>query len=177
MQTHTRAAYPPTTTRAASADLSECESCPIGWFQPDQVQEDCIGCVAGKFSTTASGIEATVCSDCAAGAFQLESGATDCVDCPAGQHQESEGAHGCVDCPTGHYQELASQAACDSCEPGLFQVQTGRSANRCSGPSPFCPHAPCAPCAPTNASTRMRAYGIHNKVATVHARTRAFSRR
>ena len=120
------AGFGPTSTATAGED---CMDCVAGKWSADGGA--CIDCVAGKYSEVAGGKSADTCINCAAGKFSAAAGAAApgaCIDCAAGKYSEEEGADAvgtCKDCVAGKFSAAAGAAApgtCIDCAEGMYST-------------------------------------------------------
>jgi hypothetical protein len=139
-----------------------CTTCPAGTFGSASIPTDsarhCVACEAGKYSTLTSKnadgqwLENELCSDCAAGEFQSQTGQISCESCDSGAISQDGAAHcqacsagqygvdngedapSCVACPAGEFQEATGQITCNECIEGQYQPDDEQTACK------SCPH-------------------------------------
>ena len=101
----------PGTFRAAGANVSICDKCPLGTFSDDSGARECTNCIEG-FYTAAEG--SLNCTRCLPGSYL-----------PAGSNIST-----CEQCPSGTYSDTAGAAHCKVCTPGYFST-SGSGAASC----------------------------------------------
>jgi hypothetical protein len=89
----------------------------------------CIGCEAGRFSST---YDATACVDCSIGTYSNQENSF-CSRCAFGYYSNTLGVSTCTACDPGYYQPSLGSSACISCQAGRYSVSSG--ATSCV----FCP--------------------------------------
>ena len=135
--------------------IFNCNDCPTGQYQNQNVQASCNDCLTGKYQDQ---VGQTGCNDCLTGKYQDQLGQTGCKDCPTGQYQdETSITTGCKGCPNGWWQEKTKSGNCKLCPKAKFAAANKLSCVNCEpGTSEFftiswVTHSPsgppsCSPC-------------------------------
>uniref|UniRef100_A0A914MRZ1 Uncharacterized protein n=1 Tax=Meloidogyne incognita TaxID=6306 RepID=A0A914MRZ1_MELIC len=122
---------------------SECKLCPIGQYQPEEAQNQCIECPTDSPMTVGMGsikqnecrirclpghhlnISTGQCEPCSYGFFQPDSGAFDCIPCGIGKttlERTAINEDQCRDeCPDG--QQLTASGSCQPCPQGMYRTR------------------------------------------------------
>ena len=153
---------------------SESETdCTPGTYNPNEKQESCFKCAAGKFQEDEG---ATACLDCTP-SYYCKEGAAAALPCPGGRHKNltltrpMESEEDCVICPPGTFCSVGSkeplncapgtynnqheQEICSYCDAGTFQENVGASACEACKPGYYCSEGAAAalPCLAGSFST------------------------
>ncbi|XP_019637817.1 PREDICTED: sushi, von Willebrand factor type A, EGF and pentraxin domain-containing protein 1-like [Branchiostoma belcheri] len=113
-----------------------CDVCPLGSYQDEEGQTECIQCEPGFFTAGNNSKNATDCrGQCPPGAYS-ETGLETCMFCPKGTYQNQEGATECIACEegttTGEVGTVDKDDCSGPCVPGSFS-RTG------TDPCALCP--------------------------------------
>uniref|UniRef100_K1RC33 Fibropellin-1 n=1 Tax=Magallana gigas TaxID=29159 RepID=K1RC33_MAGGI len=125
---------------------STCELCPIGFYNDQERQTNCIPCPLGQttqdpgakyisqcYSVCPAGQYAedvtNVCKKCPRGYYQEASGRRMCRSCPSGQMTAQEGATSADQCTSGCLagQELSVSGVCVLCRHGFYKAQSNQA--------------------------------------------------
>ena len=116
-------------------DISSCEKCSAGTYQPKAGQRTCLPCVGRQFSPQGS----AKCIECKAGYIAGEK-RDGCLSCPPGTYQSS---NICGRCDYGEYQPKAAQTRCLKCKPGTASIFLGAPTDKsCLKYLPGAAHSP-----------------------------------
>ncbi|XP_067672504.1 uncharacterized protein [Haliotis asinina] len=122
-----------------------CVDCPIGSYQPNKWQTDCISCATDKTTTGTGSTSETdcilscppgkediggVCVVCKQGFFKSEQKASQCTACPTNTTTSGTGSTASTDCnlvgcPVGYYQDTST--SCKPCGYGFYQPDKWQS--------------------------------------------------
>ncbi|XP_078696559.1 sushi, von Willebrand factor type A, EGF and pentraxin domain-containing protein 1-like isoform X3 [Branchiostoma floridae x Branchiostoma belcheri] len=113
-----------------------CDVCPLGSYQDEEGQTECIQCEPGFFTAGNNSKNATDCrGQCPQGTYS-ETGLETCMFCPKGTYQNQEGATECIACEegttTGEVGTVDKDDCSRLCVPGSFS-RTG------TDPCDLCP--------------------------------------
>jgi hypothetical protein len=101
----------------------QCQDCPSGWYQNQNVQPDCLDCDTGKYQKKSGN---NTCVDCPAGySTDLQKGLSACKKCQVGKQADRSGRATCDDCASGRFAKNTNQKECDPCSKGYYQDQKG----------------------------------------------------
>ena len=123
-------------TRQGVSSASDCDSCQVGKFSTAEGADNgnsCTSCEVGKYLLFGT----VSCVGCAAGKFSSSLTATDpsnCSACNAGYYATVVSAtseHACMLCEAGTYSNVAG-TACTSCAPGAFSEVQAIQCSTCS---------------------------------------------
>nr|XP_034311592.1 uncharacterized protein LOC105327443 isoform X11 [Crassostrea gigas] len=125
---------------------STCELCPIGFYNDQERQTNCIPCPLGQttqdpgakyisqcYTVCPAGQYAedvtNVCRKCPRGYYQEASGRRMCRSCPSGQMTAQEGATSADQCTSGCLagQELSVSGVCVLCRHGFYKAQSNQA--------------------------------------------------
>ena len=130
---------------AGSTGVSECLSCPYGYYcESEGLESPTAVCPAGYYCLAQQ--ELGTENACAAG-YYCPLGSFQKISCPAGQFQSATGQSSCIDCTSGHFCQFNSvsgtpaQTLCpagykcvstkldhtEPCSPGEYQALTGQT--------------------------------------------------
>ncbi|KAK3591334.1 hypothetical protein CHS0354_028441 [Potamilus streckersoni] len=114
--------------------IGNCQSCPLGSYQPNNEQYFCLSCPTGTSTNQVASVSQTQCisTGCAAGSY-LPPGGTVCQTCQVGTYQPIANATSCILCSVGTFSASQGQISCTQCSAGSYQSNPG---------STFC--LPCA---------------------------------
>ncbi|CAJ0918182.1 unnamed protein product, partial [Mesorhabditis belari] len=125
-----------------SAEHSECQLCPIGFYQPLNGQSECITCGAGKTTMVEGSTSGEECKDdcppghlfdlivsqcrpCGFGFYQPSGGSFECSACGVGKTtltERSTSEDECRDeCPDGEH--ISSSGMCQPCPLGTYRTR------------------------------------------------------
>jgi hypothetical protein len=121
-----------------SLTYPSCKLCPLGHYQPNPGQSQCLPCPLGHHLSSLGGTECTPCTPgthqplmgqvecalCPIGHYQQNNGQPTCDPCPLGQNQSAIGQLSCRICPDSHYQDEDGQSTCKSCPRGYIYNST-----------------------------------------------------
>eukprot|EP00058_Branchiostoma_floridae_P028490 XP_002613981.1 hypothetical protein BRAFLDRAFT_118457 [Branchiostoma floridae] len=113
-----------------------CDVCPVGSYQDEEGQTECIQCEPGFFTAGNNSKNATDCrSQCQPGTIS-DTGLESCMFCPKGTYQNQQGATECMPCEegttTGDVGTVDREDCSRLCVPGSFS-RTG------TDPCDLCP--------------------------------------
>ena len=115
--------------------IFNCNDCPTGQYQNQNVQASCNDCLTGKYQDQ---LGQTGCNDCPTGQYQNQNVQASCKDCPTGQYQdETSITTGCKGCAPGHYQDFTGQGTCKGCPNGWWELDSGSRYCKLCGPAKF----------------------------------------
>jgi hypothetical protein len=146
--------------------IGACSACAAGTYKQSSGSAACLGCPAGKTSSSA----ARQC-DCPAGHFARITNDT-CTACPAGTTSPSGStdAAACVNCPDGYISQSGSVCVCppgyQDKEPGCFLCEEGKYSD--GGAVQTCTSCPtytgtiCHTCVDTGVDAFCLCYGYDN---------------
>ena len=123
--------------------VSSCELCTKGKYQPEPDSKICLNCVSGMYGSK-EGL--TRCRSCISGMHGSTEGLTECRSCPVGWEKMADataiectqckagkttfvaGSEACEDCPIGQKGSVdASEVGqCEECPAGLYQPLAGQ---------------------------------------------------
>ena len=103
--------------------LSECKSCPVGWFQLQTGQSGCKSCPVGRKQP-------------------LQKQAS-CLPCIPSEYNDELGQSQCKDCAANEYTNITEQTSCKSCGVGETSVPGSASCQPCSAGEAGTPCTPC----------------------------------
>ena len=107
-----------------SLTYPSCKLCPLGHYQPDPGQSQCLPCPLGHHLSSLGGTE---CTPCTPGTHQPLMGQVECALCPIGHYQQNNGQPTCDPCPLGQNQSAVGQLSCHVCPDSHYQDEDGQS--------------------------------------------------
>ena len=127
-----------------TSNPTSCTSCDEGKYLIDEATEvtfhdeetDCIGCTAGRYSTTPAAVTASTCQICGIGTYS-QTAAPSCTSCERGKYNENNEQTSCINCGAGMFLDSTgsfSQYDCASCAVGTYASSPGTPT--CSDCSP-----------------------------------------
>jgi len=111
-----------------SSLLSDCVSCPEGWFQDTTAQSVCKACLPGKRQAAA---EQVSCVTCEAGRYSDTITSKLCTECGSGFYQENQGQMFCFPCMVGRVASNAGSGSCSICEEGKYRGESDKANGTC----------------------------------------------
>ncbi|XP_060063970.1 uncharacterized protein LOC132544399 [Ylistrum balloti] len=144
----------------ADSTNTHCERCPIGHYQPDWNQLDCLPCPENTTTRLDAADNQTLCEDfCLSG---YERVGLECVPCPVGQYKNNSYGmlESCVTCPRGYVTPLVASTSSTNCS--IYNCTEGSKINYNNTGCELCPlgeyqpqkyQTDCLPCA-NGSSTR-----------------------
>jgi hypothetical protein len=107
-----------------SLTYPSCKLCPLGHYQPNPGQSQCLPCPLGHHLSSLGGTE---CTPCTPGTHQPLMGQVECALCPIGHYQQNNGQPTCDPCPLGQNQSAVGQLSCHVCPDSHYQDEDGQS--------------------------------------------------
>ena len=139
----------PPGTYGLSQGLSSCTACPAGKYAVNNNQ--CMDCIAGKYSDIEGASTINNCIDCIAGTYSPTIGAgsiDSCKACATGTYSVTEGAPSistCRSCPAGKFAGVQGALACSSCPDYQYSAAGASKCSDCPSDS-YGINNQCTPC-------------------------------
>lgn len=116
---------------ASDTDATQCIKCPATTYSAlvgATGSGDCIPCAKGKFSTAPAGAASEdICQPCPTGTYSDAFNTTACTECAAGKFNVNTGASAaaaCVSCAGGTFQAETGKSMCSKCQEGKYSNVT-----------------------------------------------------
>ena len=128
------------TVTNASSNVTTCEDCPVGSFQPNAGNTACALCPLGYFQDLPG---KPYCLPCVPGTFGSRANASRCDACPRGYFSNETIQTSCIKCSAGRSTDVDASTRCVRTPPGTAGSQTCSRGHFCPGDAS--PMRPCAP--------------------------------
>jgi hypothetical protein len=112
----TKVPFAKTCEAGASLPKVTCISCPVDYYQPDILQDNCTRCETGRYNKRSA---SSFCRDSQPGMSLVHKadGTIDLQVCNVGRFSKGAAAS-CTDCPVGKFQSNEGSSACDVVNTG-----------------------------------------------------------
>ena len=99
---------------------TSCENCEAGKYAPQALENGCLACGNGQYSTLNTG--STSCTACDSGSYNADPAHRNCTLCEPGRAQSASSQTSCGICEAGKSSQLAGSTTCSSCASGKVRL-------------------------------------------------------